>query len=365
MFQFAGGVQEIVLQQYKHLVDHGHSVRIITPRPRQYSGEIPKDMILVGRSVKTNTPFKTMVDFGFKADTKEIDAILEAEKFDILHFHEPWVPVLSRQILNKSQALNIATFHAKLPETATSKALANAVTPYTKSILKQLHVLTAVSEAAAEFVRTLTKQEIVIIPNGVDLQFFKPKHHQPANKKKILYVGRLEARKGVEYLLRAYAELREQHSDVELQIAGRGVKRKALERLVEQYEIPDVHFLGFVNDDEKLELMQQADVYCSPALYGESFGIVLLEAMSTKTPIVAGNNSGYASVMTGRGKLSLVSPKDTYDFAQRLELFLYDDELRKLWNAWAQAEVQKYSFDRIAEAYEAMYKTAMATHSYA
>jgi phosphatidylinositol alpha-mannosyltransferase len=322
-------------------------------------------MILVGRSVKANTPFKTMVDFGFQADTNEIESILDEEQFEILHFHEPWVPLLSRQILNKSNAVNIATFHAKLPETATSKALANAVTPYTRSILKQLHVLTAVSESAADFVRTLTMQEIVIIPNGIDLKHYVPDGKKPTSKKSIVYVGRLETRKGVEHLLAAYAKLRTAHRDVRLQIAGSGVKKQHLERIVEQYSIPDVSFLGFVSEEQKLDLLQQADVYCSPALYGESFGIVLLEAMGTNTPIVAGNNSGYASVMTGRGRLSLVNPKSIDDFAQRLELLLYDEEIRALWNEWAQVEVKKYSFDRIAEAYEATYKSALATHSYA
>jgi phosphatidylinositol alpha-mannosyltransferase len=365
MFQFAGGVQEIVNQQYAYLVEQGHEVRIITPRPRKHDGIAPKDMILVGRSVKSNTPFKTMVDFGFQADTNEIEEILDREQFEILHFHEPWVPLLSRQILNKSQAINIATFHAKLPETATSKALANAVTPYTKSILKQLHVLTAVSEAAAEFVRSLTKQEIIIIPNGVDLSHFTPAAMPVKAKKQILYVGRLETRKGVEYLLSAYANLRNTHDDVELLIAGSGVKKKQLEKMVEQYEIPDVQFLGFVSEEQKLELLQTADLYSSPALYGESFGIVLLEAMAVGTPIVAGNNSGYASVMTGRGRLSLVNPKSTEEFTQRLELLLYDTELRNLWNHWAILEVKKYAFENVAQAYEATYKTALATNSYA
>ncbi len=365
MFQFAGGVQEIVTQQYTYLKEHGHEVRIITPRPRQFEGKIPEDMILVGRSVKANTPFRTMVDFGFEADGNEIESILTEEKFEVLHFHEPWVPLLSRQILNKSNAINVATFHAKLPENYTSKALANAVTPYTKSVLKQLHVLTAVSEAAAEFVRTLTKQEIIIIPNGVDLGHFVPIQKNPADIKTILYIGRLETRKGVEYLIKAYDELRVTHSDVQLVIAGSGVKKRTLEKLVEQYEIPDVTFLGFVTEEEKLKLLQHADVYCSPALYGESFGIVLLEAMATGTPIVAGNNSGYSSVMSGRGRLSLVNPKQTEDFAQRLELMLYDEKLRALWNEWARQEVDKYGFERVAQAYEATYKTAISTHSYA
>ncbi len=366
MFQFAGGVQEVVMQLHKELKHNGHDVRIITPRPRFYEDDPPKDMILVGRSVKANTPFQTMVDFGFQADGDEIEAILDREKFDILHFHEPWVPLLSRQILGKSKAINIATFHAKLPETATSKAIANAVTPYTKSVLKQLHVLTAVSDSAAEFVKTLTKSPITIVPNGVDLDHFKPKKKKANNEvKTILYLGRLEKRKGVEYLLDAYSLVREKHPNVRLLIAGSGVKLKNLEKQVDQYEIPDVEFLGFVDEAQKLELLRNADIYSSPALYGESFGIVLLEAMATGTPVVAGDNGGYASVLQDRGALSLVNPKDNAEFARRLELFLFDKELRQLWRSWAHSEVKKYSFHRITSGYEAIYKEAMAVRSYA
>lgn len=366
MFQFAGGVQEIVFQLHKELTKNGHKVRIITPRPRHYDGNVMKDMIMVGRSVKTNTPFQTMVDFGFQADTKEIEEILDREQFDILHFHEPWVPLLSRQILLKSTAINIATFHATLPETVVSKSIANAVTPYTRSVLKNLDVLTAVSDSAAEFVRSLTKEKVHIIPNGVDLEHFKPKkQHGQSDKKTILYLGRLEKRKGVEYLLPAYALLRETHPNIRLQIAGSGIKRKMLEKYVEQYEIPDVEFLGFVDDKTKISLLREADVYCTPALYGESFGIVLLEAMATSTPIVAGNNSGYASVMKGRGKLSLVDPKNEQDFANRLELMMYDDDIRQLWRSWAHNEVKQYSFEHITEMYQTMYKQSLATHSYA
>ena len=101
MFQFAGGVQEIVLQLQVSLQQKGHEVLIITPRPRAHDGNIPKGMILVGRSAKMNTPFSTMVDFGVQADVDEIDTILNREQFDFLNFHETWVPVLSSQILSR------------------------------------------------------------------------------------------------------------------------------------------------------------------------------------------------------------------------------------------------------------------------
>lgn len=363
MFQFAGGVQEIVAQLQKSLVKNGHQVLIITPRPRFHLAVAPKDYILVGRSTKMNTPFQTMVDFGFEADGDEIESFLKRENFDVLHFHEPWVPLLSRQILVKSKSINVATFHATMPETVLSKSIISSVTPYTKSILKYLHNLTAVSDSAAEYVKTLTNENVTIVPNGIDLEKFKPnKLPYGYSKKTILYLGRLEKRKGVDYLLLAYNRLRQDHDDVKLVIAGSGVKLKSLKKTIEQYEIPDVEFAGFIPEDKKADLMSAADLYCSPALYGESFGIVLLESMAVGTPVVAGNNSGYASVMKSRGRLSLVNPKSTDDFAQRLELLLYDNEIRKLWAEWAKAEVKKYSFDIIAKEYEKVYLQAVKVH---
>lgn len=365
MFQFAGGVQEIVVQLQKSLIAKGHDVKIITPRPRAHLDNAPENMILVGRSAKMNTPFATMVDFGFEADGDEIQDILDTEQFDILHFHEPWVPLLSRQILSRSSSINVATFHATPPATIMSKSLLNVVIPYTKSVLSYLHAFTAVSDPAAEYVRSLTNEPVIIVPNGVDLErFYKPVHRKKSEPKKtILYLGRLEKRKGVDYLLPAYARLRETHDDVRLVIAGSGVKRKSLERYVDTYEIPDVTFAGFIPEEDKVQMIADADVYCSPALYGESFGIVLLEAMAVGTPAVAGNNAGYASVMTGRGRLSLVNPKSTEDFAQRLELFLYDNQLRKLWQSWATEHVEQYRFDVVADAYEEVYKHAVKVHA--
>ena len=364
MFQYAGGVQEIVINLHTQLTEKGHSVKIITPRPRAHIDNAAQDYILVGRSAKMNTPFNTMVDIGFEADGDEIQAILDREQFDILHFHEPWVPVLSRQILSRSTCINVATFHAKLPESILSKSIMNTVVPYTKSILKYIHMYTAVSDAASEHLKNLTNEPIITVPNGIKLDKFSIQHKLPSKgKKTILYLGRLEKRKGVEFLISAYARLRETHDDVQLVIAGNGVKRSSLLRTVAQYEIPDVSFIGYVPEENKAKLMADADLFCTPAPYGESFGIVLLESMAVGTPVVAGNNSGYASVMTGKGKLSLVTPTITEDFSDRLELMLYDNDIRALWTKWATEEVKKYDFMHITHQYEQVYKKAMRIYA--
>jgi phosphatidylinositol alpha-mannosyltransferase len=358
MFQFAGGVQDVVVQLHRELKRKGHEVRVITPKPRNFNHEVPKDYILLGRSAKVHT-MATMVDIGFEAVSSEIDSILENEKFDVIHFHEPWIPLLSRQILTRSSAVNIGTFHAKSPETIMSKSFISSVGPYTKSILNYLDSLTAVSSAASEYVVGMTDRLIEIVPNGIDLTKFKPTG-QTSDQKNILYLGRLEKRKGIEYLIDAYRLVQNKHPEVILKIAGSGVKRKSLEKYVQQNSISGVEFLGYVAEEDKPLLMEDATVYCSPAPYGESFGIVLLEAMAVGTPVVAGNNVGYASVMKDTGMLSLVNPTSTVDFAQRLELMLFDEKVRKIWKEWAKDTVKQYKFSKIADAYEAVYEKALS-----
>lgn len=360
MFQYAGGVQEIVVNLHEYLKKRGHSVKIITSRPRNYTNDAPDDYILLGRSTKVNT-FSTMVDIGFEADGDEIEKILKEENFDLLHFHEPWVPLLSRQILSRSQSVNVATFHAKSPETIISKSIISSVGPYTKSILNYLDALTAVSPAASDYVSSMTNRIINIVPNGIELHKYMNKKNvsRPKNAKKILFLGRLEKRKGIEFLIDAYSVLKKHYPHVRLDIAGSGAKRKYLEKYVKQNNIEGISFLGYVSESKKIELMNNADVYCSPAPYGESFGMVLLESMAVGVPIVAGNNVGYSGVLSGKGRLSLVNPRSTNDFYQRLEIMLFDDDIRKLWKSWASKEILKYDFDKITDQYEKVYIDAI------
>ena len=113
-------------------------------------------------------------------------------------------------------------------------------------------------------------------------------------------------------------------------------------------------------NQKKQTLLQTSDVYCSPAIYGESFGIVLLEAMATGCVTVAGNNAGYEGVMSGTGQLSLINPKDTKEFARRLALLATDQGVRELWHDWAQDTVEQYDYDKVIDQYFAIYKAAYA-----
>lgn len=356
-----GGVQEIVRAQQKGLQQRGHDVYIITPLPRE--GAQPEDkMVFVGGSADFSALGTTgQVSSGAN---DAIDAMLNEHQFDILHFHEPWVPMLSLQILSRSNTVNVATFHAKLPETMMSRTISKVVTPYTKSVLKYIDELTAVSEAAADYVCSMTDRSVAIVPNGIDLSFYKPPARRSDNRKPktVFYVGRLEPRKGVKYLLRAFQLLQQRQPDIELVIAGDGDDREKLEELAVDLELHGVKFVGYITNEEKRRYMQTTDLFCAPALHGESFGIVLLEAMACGLVTVAGDNPGYASVMKGLGAVSLVNPKHYAEFARRLELLLQENELRSLWRTWAADDVLQYDWEKVIRQYEEIYVDARKKH---
>lgn len=359
-----GGVQEQVKAMQTELARRGYDVVIITPQPRVPYIDEGRKVLFLGTATDVKTPLNTTAQFSASVLTDEIDSLLERERFDILHFHEPWVPVLSRQILSRSESVNVATFHAMLPDTRVAQTVGKVVTPYTKPLLRHIDAFAAVSEGAASYLLGLADVPVEIIPNGVDLKHFRAKNGTKASTdtngpKTILYLGRLESRKGVRYLLEGFARLQARRPDVRLVIAGAGPDREKLEQEVQALGCNQVEFLGYVDDETKLRLFHSADLFCAPSIFGESFGVVLLEAMASNLVTVAGDNPGYASVMQGLGKLSLVNPKDSPQFAHRLELLLYDEDLRALWQKWAKDYVRQFDYARVLDRYEAMYETAL------
>ncbi len=354
-----GAVQKLVILLDEELTSRGHDVRIITPRPRNYDGEVPARTIFVGRSAKWNTPLKTTLEVGMSFEPNGLEEMLEAENFDVIHVHEPEIPVLGAQIASRANCPIIATFHATLPETIMARTVELFRIPYSRSIFRNLAAMTAVSESAAKFVREWSGQEVSLVPNYIDLEMYRKVKNTKRDPNTILYLGRLEKRKGVKYLLEAFAELAERDKKVRLVIAGDGREREKLEDWVKNHKVPRVKFMGAISESKKVSLLKSASVFCSPAIYGESFGVVLLEAMAANTPTVAGDNAGYQCVMVDTGLLSLVNPKDTTDFARRLEVFLRNEKVKNLWLEWAKEYVENFDSISVIDKYEAVYIKAV------
>ena len=353
-----GGVQQHVFEQAAELRSRGHHVILITPKPRGKILTNDPEVAFLGTSARVKTPQHTSVDVSISVTTDAIDELLNKENFDIIHMHEPLIPILARQMLPRIECPVVGTFHAALPDTFIAKSIAGSILPFIKSVVKHLQAVTAVSKPATSYVGNyVSLQDVHIIPNGVDLV----KYHlptKPVTRKGILYVGRLEKRKGVKFLIDAFAELLKTNLNEELIIAGNGPDRAKLQALVEEYGIENkVNFLGYINDATKQKLMHECALFVSPALYGESFGIVLIEAMASGAVVLGGFNPGYATVLSGSGAIGLVDPQDTALFVNRIQLLLHDVQIREMLQKWAQQEVKKYSYKSIVDQYEKIYKS--------
>jgi phosphatidylinositol alpha-mannosyltransferase len=357
----SGGVQEHVTQQAAILKKRGHEVTIITPRPRAQSKykKAPSGFTYLGVSARIKAPHATSADVSMSLDIEAIDDVLD-DKYDVIHVHEPLSPIAARQFLSRAEgrALRVGTFHAALPGNALGKSLVATYKSYARGVLPHVDVITAVSPAAVGYINSYTELPINYIPNGIDASMYQPKSIE-RDRNLILFIGRLEKRKGARQLIHAFSILKLTKPEARLVICGDGPLRQSLENYVENLDLKDVEFKGFIEDKKKLELLNTCSVYSSPALYGESFGIVLAEAMAMQAPIVCHPNDGYKWVMQGTGRLSLVDCKNQHAYADRLQLLMEDDELRVVWQKWAKDYVKQFNYEKIVTKYEKLYKDSL------
>lgn len=350
-----GGVQAHVQAQVDILRKRGHTVFIITPRPYQRYDTPPDGVIFLGASARVKAPHATSADVSVSLSQEALES-LDDLKLDLIHVHEPLVPFIARQILNYLTIPKVGTFHAALPGNVLGKSFAGSYKAYARSVLPHIDAITAVSPAAMGYIEDANEQPVRFIPNGIDLSVFKPDARIKRDPNLILFIGRLEKRKGAKQLLKAFELLKETRPELILQIAGDGPLRKSLENYVVSHEIENVDFLGYITEEEKYLLLQKASVFTSPALYGESFGIVLVEAMALGTPIVAHPNPGYEWVLQGPGRLSLADAEDEVAYARALQVMLEEDSVRNLWRKWALEYVKQFSYEKVVDGYEAVYQ---------
>lgn len=353
-----GGVQEHVQYEAQLLRARGHNVTVLTPRPRlKKTEDAPDGVVFLGTSARIKTPSATSGDVSISLDNDAIDDVLE-QNYDIIQVHEPFVPIAARQILGRvdGRSIRVGTFHAALPGNALGKTLITTYRTYARTMLPLIDAITAVSPAAIGYIDSLAQHPISYIPNGIQLSMYKPKKLK-RDQNMILFIGRLEKRKGALQAIKAFEYLKKElKPEATLKIAGDGPLRDSLENYVREHRIPNVEFLGFIDSKTKVDLLNRCGIYTSPALYGESFGIVLAEAMAMQAPIVAHPNEGYSWVMKSTGRLSLVNCKDPEAYAHRMQLMLEDQELRTAWQKWAATYVRQFAYERVVDQYEELFE---------
>jgi len=351
-FAYPGGVTLHISYLERYFTRMGHEVKVIAPASKVVSS-FGDRFIPIGRPrpIPTSGSIARVTISPWLSP--RVKAVLNQENFDIIHLHEPLMPMLCATVLRLSQTANIGTFHA-----CHGRPGYNFAKPIGKWILRRwfrkLDGKIAVSKPAMEFAHGHFPGYYNIIPNGVDLDHFSP-DVSPINefcdgKVNILFVGRLEKRKGLNYLIEAFKQVKQEISNSRLIIVGPGTRlRHKYEKQVMRSGLKDVVFVGYVAYDELPRYYKTADVFCAPATGRESFGIILLEAMAVGKPIVASNIEGYASVVTHGVDGLLVPPEDKEMLAQALISLLTDQSLRQEMGAKGRIKALEYSWEHIAQ----------------
>jgi phosphatidylinositol alpha-mannosyltransferase len=284
----------------------------------------------------------------------QVGDMLDRERFDLLHFHEPFVPFLSPIVLRRSKSVNIATFHAFGGWSPAYEFGRRVMGGYAA----RLHGRIAVSAAARHFIDRYFEGDYKVIPNGVDVARFQravPLARWQDGTFNLLFVGRHEPRKGLLELLKAYRILRKTGCNCRLLVVGTGPQEREARRYVATRRMAGVEFLGRVSDQEKAQLFRTADVFISPATGGESFGIVLLEAMAAGAPIVASDIHGYKGVLRRGEQGLLVPPRKPKALAAATAALLADPMLRAQMSESGRARAEEFSWDRVTAKVEAYY----------
>jgi phosphatidylinositol alpha-mannosyltransferase len=353
VYPLPGGVTEHVRYLYEGLRLRGHDVRIITSsHGLQRSSE--GDVIRLGKgfSMPTNGSVGTVTLS--PRYVSQVNTMLERERFDLLHFHEPFVPFLSLVVLRQSTSVNIATFHAYAGFSPSYEFGSRVLGSYAD----RLHGRIAVSAAARHFIDRFFPGDYKVIPNGVDVDRYRravPLARWQDGTRNVLFVGRHEPRKGLIELLKAFRILRKTGCDCRLLVVGSGPQEREARRYVMTRRLGGVEFLGRVSDNEKAQLFKTADVYVSPATGRESFGIVLLEAMAAGTAIVCSDIHGYKGVVRRGTDGLLVPPRKPKALAAAIGTLLADDELRARMGRSGTLRAEEFSWERVTAKVEDYY----------
>jgi phosphatidylinositol alpha-mannosyltransferase len=348
----AGGVGSHIRAQARALRALGHDVRVFGPAsaPLGDAGEVA-----LSGSVSVTV---SGTESGLGLDPRSagrIARLFARDRFDIVHVHEPLTPLLPWFAVLSSPAPVVGTFHVHREAGHRFYPIGR---PLLAPVIRRIACRIAVSEAARRTVARYFPGEYEIVPNGIEFEAFRAPRPRPAaadpGRRHVLFVGRLEPRKGVESLVRAMVRVQAEAHDARLLIVGDGPDRPRLESLATSAGI-DARFTGYVDDDALPGYFQATDVFCSPATGGESFGVVLLEAMACGAPVVATAIEGYSELIGGTSGSSLVPAGDADAMASAILALLQDERRRRAAAGSGVERARAFDWAAIARRLETVY----------
>lgn len=367
-YPYIGGIAEHIHHLARELRRQGHTVKILTTKVGGKTlaclDRVPDEdqVFRVGRGlvIRSNKSF-ARVPVAFRPMAR-VKRFFQKENFDVIHLHGSLAPTLPLVALRVSRAINVFTFHASHDKSIGYALCRSLLLPYFRAI----HGLIAVSTAARDSTAKYFPGEYRIIPNGVDCEIFRPDVEpipELANgRPKILFLGRFEPRKGLKYLLMALPEIVRNVPDVQLVIVGTGLFGYAYKGFLDKELESHVHWSGLVPGEERPRYYRSCDIFCSPAIGYESFGIVLLEAMAAGRPVVASDIPGYRTVMTSGREGFLVPPRDPSAIAKAIVQIIKEPELAARMGSTGRQRALQFSWAQVALKVQEFYQELLARY---
>jgi phosphatidylinositol alpha-mannosyltransferase len=363
---YPGGVNRHVEALAEELLGREHHVRVLAPvdpddrlsrrlhRGQAPAGEPPEYLVPLGRTIGIGANGAISNLSLFPEGLVRMRRELRAGRYDVLHVHEPPAPLISWDASTFRGAPVVGTFHAY-----STKPLPNHIANLlgARRIFNQLSERIAVSEAAAWTGRRWFGGEYRIVPNGVDVDAAPSVPTHRSDELRLLFVGRAEERKGLPVLLSAFGALVE-HVPCRLTVVGADAEEVA--RMVADPEVErQIEVVGLVSDEELWGHLANADVLCAPSLTGESFGMVLIEAMAAGTPVVASRIAGYSDVVSDGVDGVLVPPADPQRLAEELQRLWHEPERRAAMGEAGRASARRYAWPRVTDEITEIYESAL------
>ncbi len=353
-----GGVQSHVGDLAEYLIAQGHYVSVLAPVINEEG--IPDYVTSAGRPI--SIPYNGAVArilFGPLAFAR-VKQWIGSGNFDLLHLHEPAIPSISLLACWASEGPLIGTFHAA----STKQKIAFAITPFIEPVIEKLTARIAVSEAARETLKIHLDTDAVVVPNGIYTKKFSDAHSDPRwSGNTIGFIGRFEeSRKGLSVLIEALPTIIEKIPDIRVIVAGPGNPATVLEE-IEPHLRQRFTFLGRISEEDKANFMSSVAIYVAPNTGGESFGIILAEALAGGASVLASDIPAFDSLL-GHGKYgSLFQSENSEDLAKRaIELF-NSPELRRTIARAGREYAQSFEWDVVAERIYDVYEMAMVGHN--
>lgn len=339
------GVQQYLLTLGDWFKVQGHSVKYLvgeTKRP-DLAG-----VIVMSRNIKVRFNGNGL-SIPLFSSVRHIRKVLDKEKFDVIHVQMPYSPLMAARVVKRvsKNVVVIGTFHV-LPYGVLPRLGTYLLGFWLKINLKRFNGFISVSSPAKKFARASFGIDSEVLPNPINLDKLRPKNQRPSeeNKVEIVFLGRLVRRKGCFELLKALSYIQKNQlskKKFKVSICGVGPYEQRLKKYAKQNNLEQlVEFKGFILEKEKPDMLAASDIAVFPSLGGESFGIVLLEAMAAQKPVVlGGNNPGYSSVLADFPE-ALIQPNDTASFARILSDFINDKKLRDGLRTKQQKQIKNY-----------------------